>query len=115
MIMNFCILIKNISIANTEEKTFLNKNDSFDYENYIDEYLNFGTISFESNINIDKEDGYFLFEGRWQIEVIFKRSKSDLLLNETNVHSELAVLGEEFVNCIAITIQNRLDNQFRNL
>lgn len=68
----------------------------------------FGTITFESNCDLDPEIAYSAYQNRWLIEVVFNQYKSELNLDKTNVQSDFRVIGENFINQLAATIASRM-------
>ena len=68
----------------------------------------FGTITFESNCDIDPEIVYSTYQNRWVIEVMFNQYKSELDFDKTGVQSDFSVIGENFINQISATIASRM-------
>lgn len=72
----------------------------------------FGTIVFESDLDLDPAKVYLMYERRWEVEVTFAYYKDSLELDETRVQSDASVVGSEFVNFLATVIATRLVREF---
>ncbi len=70
--------------------------------------LTAGVIVFESDLDLDAQDIYKMYQDRWALEVVFDRFKNDLFLNRTNVQNDFSVIGSEFINFISTLITCRL-------
>jgi len=68
----------------------------------------FGTITFESNYDMEPEVVYSAYQNRWLLEVMFNQYKSELDFDKTNVQSDFRVIGENFINQISATIASRM-------
>lgn len=68
----------------------------------------FGTIVFESDLDADPAVIYRMYEERWLIEQCFRYYKNVTELDDTRVHSDQSVYGNEFVNFIASVMTSRL-------
>jgi len=72
----------------------------------------FGTVVFESNLDEDPKLIYKLYEERWLIEECFRYYKHALDLDDTKVHSNYSVIGQELINFFASNMTMRLVNKF---
>ena len=72
----------------------------------------FGTVVFESDLDLDPGKVYAMYEERWEIEVTFRYYKDTLDLDETRVQSDASVIGSEFVSFLATVISSRLVKEF---
>ena len=90
--------------AAIEEADFLAKAENksnFDSEKYAKKASVFGTIVFESDLDLDPKAAYLCYDDRWLLELVFHRYKSDECLDKTNVQGDFTVIGSEFVNFIS--------------
>ena len=90
--------------AAIEEADFLAKAENksnFDSEKYAKKASVFGTIVFESDLDLDPKAAYLCYDDRWLLELVFHRYKSDECLDKTNVQGDFSVIGSEFVNFIS--------------
>jgi hypothetical protein len=99
----------NESIKNLESNIYLS-NIKKHKENYTSvEYElikeRFGLIVFISNYNTTLETIYTCYEERWNIECMFRCYKNVLSSNTENVHDDRSLIGTEFINLIAVTIE----------
>ena len=84
------------------------KNEKNEKIKYSDKEPYFGVIVFESDLDLNPSKIYKNYQDRWLLELVFKQYKSNLGLNKTNVQSDFAVLGSEFVNFIATVLSCRI-------
>ncbi|KNG79658.1 transposase, partial [Mycoplasma sp. HU2014] len=114
----FYYLFKDLEIAGKESigryQRHLRK-DNFDISEFKKEEEYFGTIAFESNVDLSLEDVYTLYDQRWEIEEMFNFYKNILELSKTRVHSEMKVYTTEFINYLSLIIGTRVKNQFIKL
>jgi len=88
---------------------------TFDGENYAKKEDSFGTIVFESDLDMSCKDAYLYYSCRWELELLFKTYKSNLQLTTTNVQNDYSVFGSEFINFISTLITQRIINKFIEL
>ena len=88
------------------------KEDKFDAEKAKASDERFGTVVFESDLDMDPLTVWKGYEERWQIELVFDYYKQALDLDDTRVQSDDSVVGSEFVNFVAVTITTRLIKRF---
>lgn len=98
--------------AEAEEKDYLlRKNEQSDVLDPVDfakKKERFGTIVFESDQDMPLETVYHCYSDRWQIELLFRSYKNDLLMDRTSVQGDFSVIGNEEINFIASLISSRL-------
>ena len=61
------------------------ENTSADIEKLKKQKEKFGVVVLESDLDLDKEVVYQIYQDRWKIEFLFKRYKNDIELKTTNV------------------------------
>lgn len=107
----FLYSFRDVSTASREEHCFVEratKKSSFDADKYAAKRDSFGTIVFESDLDMPAETAYRCYDDRWLLELVFNRYKNDECLNHTNVQGDFAVIGSEFINFIATTATCRI-------
>lgn len=72
----------------------------------------YGTIIFESNLDVDLDTAYAIYDGRWEIETMFNFYKNIIDIKLTNVHSEFSMLATEFINFLSVIIGIKLKKLF---
>ena len=100
-----------MSTASREEHCFVEragKKPSFDADKYASKRESFGTIVFESDLDMPVETAYQCYDDRWLLELVFNRYKNDECLDHTDVQGDFAVIGSEFINFIATTATCRI-------
>jgi len=90
-------------------------NNNFDAEKYAKHEETFGTIVFESDLDMSCKEAYSYYSCRWELELLFKAYKNNLQLTATNVQSDYSVFGSEFINFISSLITQRIINKFTEL
>ena len=94
-----------------ESRTFLTnsrKHQSFNSEDYLYKQERFGLIVFESDLDMSCRDVFKCHSNRWLLELMFSQFKGYEGLTTTNVQSDYAVQGSEFINFIATIITSRI-------
>lgn len=107
----FLYAFRDVDLAALEEKTLIKKavhGHGFDTDNYRRKRDAFGSIVFESDLNLSLQDVYKIYSARWKIELLFKAFKNEEPLEHTNVQSNYSVIGSEFVNFIATVLARRM-------
>ena len=97
--------------AHIETLSFLEnsrKKGKFDAELYQKSKDKFGTITLESDLDLDTIQAYELSCGRWPIEVFFRGRKNDLLFNITNVQNNFSVRGQNLIELFVAIIYSRI-------
>lgn len=76
-----------------------------------------GTIIFQSDLDLPPEKVYDMYLQRWTIEEMFRMYQHIEMFDDTRVHSDFSVIGEHLVNFVSTLITSRLMNLFlkRNL
>lgn len=72
----------------------------------------FGTIVFESDLDLEPGKVWAMYQTRWEIECVFDYYKCALDLDQTRVVSDASVIGSEFVNFLSSVITTRLIKRF---
>ena len=114
---NFLISYKDVRRAASEEMNYNNqkrRTGNFDPEDYKRKDDRFGTIVFETDIDLDPEVAYAIYEDRWLLELVFKRYKNELDFDQTNVQSDPSTIGKEFINFICILATTRVLRKARD-
>ena len=107
----FLYAFRDVSTASREEHCFVEragKKSSFDADKYVSKRESFGTIVFESDLDMPVETAYQCYDDRWLLELVFNRYKNDECLDHTDVQGDFAVIGSEFINFIATTATCRI-------
>ena len=108
---------KNLELESQQKATkfeSLSKTD-FDMQAYREFEKEAGTIVFETNIDLDPNLIYEMYERRWDIEVMFNYYKNIVDLSHTRKHKDISIIGNEFVNFITILISTRIKKYMRSL
>ena len=117
----FLYAFKDNYKAFKESRTYIEKNKKGEKNTHIDtkKYLSkkdvFGVIVYESDLDMTCEEAYKCYDSRWEIEMIFRAYKNELMLNTTNVQNDSSVRGVEFINMISSIITKRIVNRFSEL
>lgn len=114
---NFLISYKDVRRAASEEMNYNNqkrRTGNFDPEDYKRKDDRFGTIVFETDVDLDPEVAYAIYEDRWLLELVFKRYKNELDFDQTNVQSDPSTIGKEFINFICILATTRVLRKARD-
>ena len=100
--------------AAQEETDWLDKHrkDKYDFEEYEKKKRTFGTVVFESDVDLSPEDGWKTYSYRWQIEIVMRYYKNALGFDVTRVHDDYSVIGSEFIDFLSTVITFRLLNLF---
>lgn len=107
----FLYAFKDSVRAVMEDNSFMDrqrKNGSYDKDLYEKKGASFGTIVFESDIDLSCEDIYKIYDERWQLEMLFDCYKNSLNFGITRVQSDYAVRGSEFIDFIATVLTRRI-------
>lgn len=107
----FLYSFKNSIKANNESSTFMRKTrlkGDFELDKYHTMMERFGTIVFESDLDLSPRTIYLCYGDRWQLELVFRLYKRDIDLDKTQCQNDFTVIGSEFINFIAILITCRL-------
>ena len=102
-------------IAANEEKAYLaraQKDETYDHKAYLAERQSFGTMVLESDLDLEPEMVYKMYEERWEIEIVMRYYKSACEFDETRVHSDYSVYGSEFCDFLSTILTFRLIKAF---
>ncbi len=100
--------------AAQEETDWLDKHrkDKYSFEEYEKKKRTFGTVVFESDVDLSPEDAWKTYSYRWQIEIVMRYYKNALGFDVTRVHDDYSVIGSEFIDFLSTVITFRLLNLF---
>lgn len=100
--------------AAQEETEWLNnhKKDKYSQEEYEKKKRTFGTVIFESDVDLSPEDAWKTYSYRWQIEIVMRYYKNALGFDVTRVQDDYSVIGSEFIDFISTVITFKLINWF---
>ena len=107
----FLYAFKDSVRAAMEDNSFMDlqrKSGSYDKDLYDKKGASFGTIVFESDIDLSCEEIYQIYDERWQLEMLFDCYKNSLNFGITRVQSDYAVRGSEFIDFIATVLTRRI-------
>lgn len=113
----FLYSFRDSARAGQEDISYLRrakKDKSFDLEDYRIQTQRFGIIVFESDLDLPARVIYLCYCDRWLLELIFRQYKSIEDLDRTNVQSDFAVTGSEFINFITTLATCRMIKNARN-
>ena len=71
-----------------------------------------GTIVYQSDLDMTPETAYDIYRQRWLIEMMFDLYKNTEGFDDTRVQSDSSVNGEHLVNFVSTIISSRLMNMF---
>jgi hypothetical protein len=100
--------------AAAEESEWLktHKGANYDLQEYNKKKARFGTIIFESDVDLTPEEAWKTYSYRWQIEIVMRYYKSALQFDETRVHDDYSVIGSEFIDFLSTVITFKLIKAF---
>lgn len=107
---------KDLNIEGEQKKdkfAYLDKKE-FDIEKYKTFEEEAGTIVFASNVKLDPMLVYNMYKRRWEIETFFNYYKNIIELYSTNKHSDISVIGSEFINFLSIIIACKIKKDLRD-
>lgn len=88
------------------------KGDKYSDEEYRKKRELFGTVVFESDVDLTPADAWKTYSYRWQIELVMRYYKDSLCFANTRVHNDFSVIGSEFINFLSTVITFRLLDLF---
>jgi len=96
----------------SKAKSKLNKDNTVEdlLAKYAEKKDSFGTIIFESNMDVSCEDAYEMYSYRWSVEEIFRYYKNVLGIDNVKVQDDTRLWGSEFINFIATLITCKIWN-----
>lgn len=96
----------------SKERTSFFQSKRFTMEKFVSRSDSFGTIVFESDLDLDPLTVYRSYEDRWTIETFFNFYKDILERSKVNVQDDGSVSGSEFINFLASLIGIRIKRLF---
>ena len=100
-------------IAADEEGNYLDEHvNNIDIEELSRKRAEFGTIVFQSDLEMPASKAYSIYESRWLIELLFKFHQTTLDIDDTRVNDFYSVMGTEFINFLATLMASRMKNHF---
>jgi len=100
---------KDPHTASKEEADYLRRlGGGFSEEDYGKRKDGFGTIVFESNMDLPPEVVYKAYADRWLIELTFRQYKSVLMLDKTRAQENTSVIGTEFIDFLSTVVTGRM-------
>lgn len=104
---------RDASKAASEERTYLESHkEGYAPGDHAKRMREFGTIVFESDVDMEPPAVYKGYKDRWLIETIFRFYKDANEFDETREHDDYSVMASEFVNFLATLLTNRLVKRF---
>ena len=103
---------KAVSIKRSEGNCFFNNNGYPPLVQQSQKKRTFGTVVFESDVDLSPEDAWKTYSYRWQIEIVMRYYKNALGFDVTRVHDDYSVIGSEFIDFLSTVITFRLLNLF---
>jgi len=88
------------------------KNGEFCNNQYMEDWLLFGTIILESDLDMEPSAAYKTYDCRWEIELVMRYYKQTCEFDETRVHDDYSVIGSEFCNFLSSVMTYRMLNAF---
>jgi len=88
------------------------KSGEFRNDKYMEDWLLFGTIILESDLDTEPLVAYQTYDCRWEIELVMRYYKQTREFNETRVHDDYSVIGSEFCNFLSTVITYRMLDAF---
>ena len=82
--------------------------EKFDSELYQKSKEKFGSITLESDLDLDAVEAYELSCGRWPVEVLFRGRKSDLPFNIAIVQNDFSVRGQNVIELFVSILYSRI-------
>ncbi len=84
------------------------KDGGFNNGQYLSEWLLFGTIILESDLDMEPLTAWQSYDCRWEIELVMRYYKQTCGFDETRVHDDYSVIGSEFCSFLSTVITYRL-------
>ena len=111
---HYLYAFKDIKRAEAEDALFAIhaiEKGNFDKKKHKEKEPLFGVIVFESDLDMEPETAYKIYDERWYIEMLFREYKSTLEMDETREKQDFTVIGSHFVNMISSIINSRVLNK----
>ena len=106
---------RDTSKAHKEEYGWLQrsrKNNNFSIEQFDEDWLLFGTIVLESDLDMEPQTAYKAYACRWEIELVMRYYKQACEFDETRVHDDYSVIGSEFCSFLSTIVTYRLLREY---
>lgn len=91
------------------------KNGDFDIEQFDEDWMLFGTIVFESDLDMNPQTAYKAYDCRWEIELVMRYYKQACEFEDTRVHKDFSVIGSEFCSFLSTVVTYRLIRKYENV
>ena len=109
---NFLYSFRDAGRASQEESDWISRHNEYDPAELNDLRKEFGSIVFISDVDMDCNAAYAAYEERWKIEKMFWFYKDILGFDNIRVHSDMAIMGTEFVNFLSVLMEYRMRKAF---
>ncbi len=98
------------TIAADEEMLYMSqhKGTDFDPEDLELRRRSFGTIIFESDLDMECGTAYETYDSRWLIELFFRRQEDTMELDDTREHSDYNVIASNFIDHLSSIMVSRM-------
>ena len=104
---------QDLQRASKEKIDFMKRNRSKLNEiDFRKKEKRFGTVVYVSNQDLTLKEAYQMYEERWEIELVYKFYKNELLLSSVREHNDYSIYGSEFINLISSIIGCKMKNEF---
>ena len=106
---------RDTSKAHKEEYSWLQrsqKNNDFSIDRFDEDWLLFGTIVLESDLDMEPQTAYKAYDCRWEIELVMRYYKQACEFDETRVHDDYSVIGSEFCSFLSTIVTFRLLKEY---
>lgn len=96
--------------AADEEMMYMSQHrgKDFDSEDLESRRREFGTIVFESDLDMECGTAYETYESRWLIELFFRRQEDTMEQDDTREHSDYSVIASNFIDYLSSIMVSRM-------
>lgn len=96
--------------AADEEMMYMSQHrgKDFDPEDLESRRREFGTIVFESDLDMECGTAYETYESRWLIELFFRRQEDTMEQDDTREHSDYSVIASNFIDYLSSIMVSRM-------
>ncbi len=104
-------------IASDQEMIYMSSHigEDFDADDLNSRRREFGTLVFESDLDLESGTVYEIYNSRWLIEIFFRTQETGMDLDTTDVHSDYSVIADNFVKYLASLMVSRNLRYFDDL
>lgn len=97
-------------IASDQEMMYMSMNRGPDYdpEDLEKRRRSFGTLVFESDLELESAEVYEIYDSRWLIELFFRSQEDQMELDDTREHSDYSVIASNFIDYLASIMVSRM-------